>query len=128
MKNKDYKTIVFYKLAQSLGAIKQSNDTNNININDLVLNSFLVLNKKGIFTYQQTQELEVFKDNYNRYLEYCIEHKLIHKNNAHKIKDLKVTTIPDMTKIEIPDIKKELEEMNIDLSKISNIFGSLSTN
>lgn len=36
-----------------------------------------------------------------------------------------VSTVPDMSHIEIPDIKKELEEMNFDLDKIAEVFSKL---
>ena len=118
------KTISFHKLAQSIGAIKFNNTTNkDININNLILDSFLFLTKNTILTKKQNLEYEVFKDNYNRYIAYCIENNIVEKSNVNKIKKLNITTIPDMSKIKIPDISKELKDMNIDISKIGSLFG-----
>ncbi len=125
--NDDFRTITFYKSAQTIGAIKFNIPENtDININNLVLDSFLFLTKNTILTRKQNQEYEVFKDSYNKYIDYCIKNNFIHKTKVNKIKNLNVTTIPDMSKIEVPDIKQELKDMNIDLSKIANIFGGLS--
>ena len=126
METKDFKTISFHKLAQSIGAIKFTNTKDeNININNLILDSFLFLIKDTILTKKQKQEYEVFKESYNRYIEYCITNNIVEIASVNKIKDLNITTIPDMSKIKIPDISKELKDMNIDLSKVNNIFGAL---
>jgi len=124
--NKDYKTIMFHKLAQSIGATKINSDKGSINIDNLILDSFLFLTRSGVVTNKQTKELEVFKDHYNRYIEYCLEHNLIDKNHTHIVKDLNITTIPDMSKIKVPDISKELKEMDIDIDKFINMFGNLA--
>ncbi len=117
------KTISFYKLAQSIGAIKFNNIKNeDININNLILDSFLFLTKSTILTKKQNLKYEVFKDNYNRYIEYCIENNIVEKSNVNRIINLNITTIPDMSKIKIPDITKELKKMNIDLSKVGSLF------
>ncbi len=124
MANKDYQTISFYKFAQSMGAIETKTD--DIDKNELLLKSFLFLNKDIVLTKKQEQEYEIFKDRYNRYLQYCVQNNFANENNLQEIKSLNITTVPDMSKIKIPDIKKELEEMDIDLSKLGDIFKQLS--
>ncbi|MEA2019382.1 MAG: hypothetical protein U9N59_13170 [Campylobacterota bacterium] len=127
--NNNFRTITFYNLAISIGAVKFNKTENrdkNININNLILDSFLFLIKNTILTKKDKQEYEVFKDSYNRYIDYCIENNIVTKDSVNKIKSLNITTVPDMSKIKVPDITKELDEMNIDLSKIGNLFGSLS--
>lgn len=126
MEIKDYKTIMFHKLAQSIGATKIDANKSEIDINNLILDSFLFLTKNGVLTHKQTKELEVFKDHYNRYVEYCIEHNLIDKDKVHKVDDLNITTVPDMSKIDKPDISKELKEMNIDIDKFIDMFSGLA--
>ena len=84
------------------------------------------LNKKTILTTKRKQEYEIFKDSYNRYIDYCIENVLIDKNKVNKIEILDIKAVPDMSKIEIPDISKELKNMNIDLSKAANLLAGLS--
>ena len=127
MEKKDFRTITFYKLAQSIGAINFNSSKNiDININNLILDSFLFLTKNTVLTKKQKQNYEVFKDSYNRYLDYCIENKFIDKNNVNKIENLNITTVPDMSKIKVPNIQQELKDMNIDLSKIGKILGGLS--
>ncbi len=121
---KDYKTISFYKFAQSIGAV-DSKDVENIDINELLLQSFLFLIKDIIVTSKKQEEYLIFKDRYNRYLEYCIENNLVKKEQFLKAEKLFISTIPDMSHIQIPDIKKELEEMDFDLDNISKIFSKL---
>ena len=121
---KDYKTITFYKFAQSIGAVDIM-PVEHINIENLLLKSFLFLIKDTIVTKKQQQEYLIFKDRYNRYLEYCIENNLVKKEQFLKVEKLFVSTVPDMSHIEIPDIKKELEEMNFDLDKIAEVFSKL---
>ena len=125
MVNKDYQTISFYKFAQSMGAVEINN--NDIDKNELLLKAFIFLNKDIVLTKKQEQEYEIFKDRYNRYLEYCIKNNFVN-SNLQEIKSLNITTVPDMSKIIIPDIKKELEEMDIDLSKLGDIFKQFSKN
>jgi hypothetical protein len=125
MVNKDYQTISFYKFAQSMGAVEINN--NDIDKNELLLKAFIFLNKDIVLTKKQEQEYEIFKDRYNRYLEYCIKNNFAN-SNLQEIKSLNITTVPDMSKIIIPDIKKELEEMDIDLSKLGDIFKQFSKN
>jgi hypothetical protein len=120
----DYKTIAFFKFAQTIGAV-DSMALENININELLLKSFLFLIKGTIVTKKQKQEYLIFKDRYNNYLEYCIESKLVKKEQFLKVDKLFISTIPDMSQIQIPDIKKELEEMNFDLDKITEVFAKL---
>ena len=121
---KDYKTITFYKFAQSIGAVDII-PIENINIEELLLKSFLFLIKDTIVTNKQKQEYLIFQDRYNRYLEYCIENKLVKKEQFLKVDKLFISTIPDMSHIQIPDIKKELEEMDFDLDKITEVFSKL---
>lgn len=120
----DYKTIAFFKFAQTIGAV-DSMVIENINIDELLLKSFLFLIKDTIVTKKQKQEYLIFKDRYNNYLEYCIESKLVKKEQFLKVDKLFISTIPDMSQIQIPDIKKELEEMNFDLDKITEVFAKL---
>lgn len=124
---KDFKTISFYKFAQSIGAVEKSDQISNIDINDLLLRSFLFLTKEKILTKSQEKEYNTFKDRYNRYLQYCIDNNLIEKDSFTKVENLNIMTVPDMSKIKIPDISKELKEMDIDLDKLGDIFGKLST-
>ncbi len=121
---KDYKIISFYKFAQSIGAIDLKNPEN-ITVEELLLQSFLFLIKDTIVTKKQKQEYLIFKDRYNRFLEYCIENNLVKKDQFVEVKTLFVQTLPDMSHIKIPDIKKELEEMDFNLDKISEIFSKL---
>lgn len=124
---KDFKTISFYKFAQSIGAVEESDNIDDIDINDLLLNSFLFLTKERILTKKDENELNTFKYRYNRYLQYCIDHKLIEKDAFIKVEFLNTTTVPDMSHIKVPDISKELKEMDIDLNKLEDIFGKLSS-
>ncbi len=121
---KDYKIISFYKFAQSIGAIDLKNPEN-ITVEELLLQSFLFLIKDTIVTKKQKQEYLIFKDRYNRFLEYCIENNLVKKDQFVEVKTLFVQTLPDMSHIKIPDIKIELEEMDFNLDKISEIFSRL---
>ena len=121
---KDYKTISFYKFAHSIGAV-DTVSIENINIEDLLLKSFLFLIKDTIVTHKQKQEYLIFKDRYNRYLEYCIENNLVKKEQFLPVEKLFISTLPDMSHIQIPDIKKELEEMNFDLDKITEVLSKL---
>ncbi|MEA3384343.1 MAG: hypothetical protein U9Q20_06715 [Campylobacterota bacterium] len=122
---RDYKTITFYRFAQSIGAIK-SNNYDQININDLLLQSFIFLNQDIVLIAKKSLEFNIFKDKYNEYLEYCISNNLINKDSYKKVEKLNTISVPDMSKIKIPDISKELKAMNIDLDKFSNIFGKIS--
>ena len=121
---KDYKTLTFCKFAQSIGAYNYKNDKE-LNIKDLLQKSFVFLNQDIILTKKQEQEFNIFKDRYNLYLQYCIENKFIDKNEFQEVESLNITTVPDMSKIEVPDITKELKEMDIDLDKLSGIFANL---
>lgn len=125
MDKKDYKTISFYKFALSIGAIEDKKNLD-INIEDLLFRSFLFLNKDVVLTKKQEQQYHVFKDKYNRYLNYCIEEKLIKKDLFHEVKDLNITTVPDMSKIKIPDISKELKELNFDIDSFAKLFSKIS--
>jgi hypothetical protein len=120
----DYKTISFFKFAQTIGAV-DSMTLENIDIDTLILSSFLFLIQDTIITHKQKEEYLIFKDRYNRYLEYCIENKLVKKEQFLKVDRLFVATIPDMSHIQIPDIKKELEEMDFNLDKITEVFSKL---
>jgi len=117
----DYKTIAFYKFAYSIGAVDVKS-IENIDRDELLLQSFLFLIKDTIVTHKKQQEYLIFKDRYNRYLEYCIQNNLVKKEHYQKVDKLFITTPPDMSRIKIPDITKELEEMNFDFDKISELF------
>ncbi len=123
---KDYKTISFYKFAQSIGAVKGDINNGSIDIDDLLFSSFLFLNRDVILTQKQKKEYNIFKDRYNRYLQYCIDNDLVAKEKFHKVESLNIIAVPDMSKIEVADISDELEQMDIDLDKIGEMFGKLS--
>lgn len=123
---KDHKTIQFYKFAQNIKAIEPK-DIENIDISELLLSSFLFLIKDTIVTHKQKKEYFIFKDRYNRYLEYCIENNLVKKEQFLKVEKLFISTVPDMSHIKIPDIKKELKEMDFDLDNIASIFSKLKS-
>ena len=123
----DYKTISFYKFAQSIGAI-DINHGNDIDINDLLFKSFIFLHKDIILTKKQEVQYEVFKDRYNYFLQYCIENNIVKKDYFQEVKYLNITTVPDMSKIQIPDLTQELKDMDFDLNKLGEIFGKLSKN
>ncbi len=123
---KDYKTISFYKFARSIGAVKADMDNSSIDIDDLLFASFLFLSRDVVLTQKQKKEYNIFKDRYNRYLQYCIENNLADKEKFPKVETLNITAVPDMSKIEVADISKELEQMDIDLDKIGEMFGKLS--
>lgn len=125
MKDKNYKTITFYKFANSIGAVGKK-DLNDLNPNDLLLSSFLFLNKNEIITNKELRKLEDFKEKYNRYLEYCIENNFIKQGTLEPIKKLSNLSVPDMSKIKVPDVKKELEQMGFDLENIGEAFKGLN--
>jgi hypothetical protein len=123
---KDFKTIQFYKYALSLEAIEEL-DINNIDINYLLTSSSEFLNQEKVLTSKQSKEYNIFKDKYNDYIDYCIESKFIKKDDYSKIEELKTISVPDMSKIKVPNLEKELEEMDIDLDKLANMFSKLSS-
>lgn len=125
MENKDYKTISFCKFALAIGAIKEEYKKG-IDINDLLFKSFFFLMQDKVLTKKQELEYNIFKDRYNRYLEFCIENDLVDKNSFQKVESLNITAVPDMSKIDVPDISKELEEMGIDLDKLVDVFSKVS--
>lgn len=125
-KNKelDIKTITFYKFAYNIGAvISDSIDT--IKIETLLLDSFLFLIKKHVVTKKQENNIIVFKDRYNEYLDYCLKKRLVKKDVFMKVGNLNIVSVPDMSKIQIPDISQELKEMDFDLDNISKVFTGL---
>ena len=124
-KNKelDMKTITFYKFAYNIGAV--TTEIENVKVETLLLDSFLFLIKKRIVTKEQEQGILNFKERYNQYLEYCLEKKLVKKDVFMKADKLYLVSVPDMSHIDVPDISKELKEMNFDLENISKIFSSL---
>lgn len=127
MKNNNFTIISFYNFAKSIGVIK-SNNIDDIEIKDLLLEAFLFLLKEIVLTKKQELEYLIFKDRYNKFLDYCIENSLIEKDLYKKIEKLNIITVPDMSKIEIPDIKDELKKMNIDLNSLTNIFSKIARN
>jgi hypothetical protein len=124
-KKKDFKTIQFYKFALSMKATEEM-DIENINIPYLLSSSHDFLLQDKILTKKQEQEFNILKDKYNSYLDYCIEEKKIKKDEFAKVDKLNTFTEPDMSKIEVPDIHKELEEMDIDLDEIAKLFSNLA--
>lgn len=126
MKNStDYKTLIFYKLALSIGAVKDEN-TDDIDIKKLLTNTFLFLSKDKVLTKKQEREFNVFKDRYNLYLKYCEENDLVDKNIFKEIKTLNTITVPDMSGIKVPNLEKELKENNLDIDKIAELFTKLN--
>lgn len=125
MKNKDYKTITFYKFAKEIGAVGDLS-LEELNPNDILFSSYLFLNKDQVITSKEKKQLEIFKDKYNRYLEYCIERDFVEKNSFSKVEKLNVTGVPDMSKIKVPDLSKELAEFGFDPEKIGNIFKKIT--
>lgn len=123
-KKPDIKTITFYKFAYNIGAtIIESID--HIRIDLLLLDSFLFLIKERVVTKQEEQNILTFKERYNQYIEYCLEKKLVKKDMFMKVGNLNMTTVPDMSHIEIPDISKELKELDFDLDNIGKVFTGL---
>lgn len=125
MKNKNFKIISFYNFAKSIGAINY-NSVDDIEIKDLLLESFLFLLKETVVTKKQELEYLIFKDRYNNFLDYCIENSFVEKDLYKKIDKLNIMTVPDMSKIDIPDITDELKKMNIDLDSLASIFSKIS--
>ncbi|MEA3497524.1 MAG: hypothetical protein U9R16_00560 [Campylobacterota bacterium] len=125
MDTKDYKTIIFFKFGESIGAIKSKN-IEELDIQDLLFQSFIFLNQNIVLTTKQQLEYNLFKDKYNDYLDYCIENNFIRKNSFKKIDNLNTTTVPDMSNIKIPDISKELKDMDIDLDNLANVFSKIN--
>jgi len=123
-KKLDIKTIAFYKFAYNIGAIT-TQSVEDVKIETLLLDAFLFLIKKRVVTKEQEKNILVFKDRYNQYLEYCCEKKLVKKDMFLKADQLYLTRVPDMSHIDIPDISKELKEMNFDLDNISQVFSKL---
>ncbi len=124
--SKDYKTISFCKFAQNIGAVKQADSNEDINVEDLLFGSYIFLNRDVVLTSKEQKEYNIFKDRYNRYLQYCIQSGLVAKDKFQEVKELNITAVPDMSKIKVADISQELEQMDIDLDKIGEMFGKLS--
>lgn len=121
----NYKIISFYNFASSMG-IKTSKKDNKIELDELLFNSFIFLNQSKVVTNKQKLEYNIFKDRYNTFLKYAIKNNLIEKDKFLEIKSLNITCVPDMSKIKLPDISKELKDMNIDIDKLSGLFKGLS--
>lgn len=122
---KDFKTLQFYKFALSIKAVEPFEDETDIDIKSLLSSSFEFLNQDTIMTKKQENELKIFKDRYNRYLEYAVENRFVKKDQFKKVEELKTFSVPDMSKIEVPDISKELEEMDINLDQLTEVFSHL---
>ena len=124
MKNtKDYKTLQFHRLALSIGAVEDTNDKE-IDVLNLLRESFFYLLQNKILTKNQKLKLYIFKDQYNRFLQYCIDNNIVTKGTYREIKELNTTVVPDMSHIKIPNLEKELKEMGTDLDKLANTFVS----
>jgi len=121
---KDFKILLFYKFAKSIGAIK-TDSIEDLEIEDLLIETFLFLNQDRVILKKEELDFNIFKDRYNSFVDYCIDKSYIQKNTHPKVKNLNIIVVPDMSKIKVPDISKELKEMNIDLSNLGNIFGNL---
>jgi hypothetical protein len=114
----------FFQFAGSIGAI-DTMKLDEISIGELLFSAYEFLNKEMVIPQKREKELLVFKDQYNRYVEYCIDEKLVQKGDHRKIDELHLVKVPDMSRIEVPDISKELQEMNIDLKELGAILGNL---
>lgn len=108
--------------AKTIGAVENSED---ISIDELLSLSYTYLTQERVISKKTEKELMVFKDQYNRYLQYCIENKLIKKDQYLFVDELQLIRVPDMSHIEVPDISKEIKEMDIDLDKIGEIFSKI---
>jgi len=121
---KDFKILLFYKFAKSIGAIK-TDSIEDLEIEDLLIETFLFLNKDRVILKKEELDFNIFKDRYNSFVDYCIDKSYIQKDTHPKVKNLNIIVVPDMSKIKVPDISKELKEMNINLNDLGNIFGNL---
>ncbi|MEA3353300.1 MAG: hypothetical protein U9Q33_05770 [Campylobacterota bacterium] len=120
----DIKTITFYKFAYNIGASEEKH-IENIKVETLLLDSFLFLMKERVVTKQQENNILIFKDQYNLYLDYCVDSKLVKKDMFLKVKSLNTLSVPDMSKIQVPDMSKELKEMELDIENIGKVFSGL---
>ena len=120
----DIKTIAFYKFAYNIGAV-HTESIEDIKIETLLLDSFLFLIQKRVVTSNEEKNILNFKQRYNQYLDYCLEQNFVKKDVFMKVEELFLVTVPDMSKIEVPDVSKELEKMEFDLENISDVFSKL---
>jgi hypothetical protein len=116
------KTKVFSGFARSIGAI---DNTTEMTIDELLFFSYNYLNQERVVTKQTEKEFLVFKDQYNRYLEYCIEKSLVKKEQYLFLDELHFIRVPDMSHIEVEDISEEIKKMDIDLDKLGEIFSKI---
>lgn len=121
MKVNDYKVFMFYKFALSIGAVNPMDD---MDVKTLLSGSFLFLSQNKVLTSKKQKELEIFKDRYNRFLEYCYDKDYVKEDEYQKIDKLSTLSVPDMSKIEVPDISKELKEKGFDIESLGDIFAS----
>ncbi|MEA2050219.1 MAG: hypothetical protein U9O56_05775 [Campylobacterota bacterium] len=119
-KTTDYKTLLFCKSALGINAVNQL-DIKNIDIDYVLEQSYVFLTKEGVLTSKKKLESEIFKDKYNLYIEYCKKNKLT-KKEYKRVEKLNTISVPDMSKIKIPNISNELNDMNIDLDDMINNF------
>jgi len=113
----------FFQFAKSIGAIDNQN-LNDISIDQLLLLSYEFLNQERVVSVKKEKELLIFKDRYNRYVEYCISENLVKKTEYPSIEELDLIKVPDMSHIEVTDISKELKEMNIDMEEIGSLLAN----
>ena len=118
---KDHKTLQFHRLAISIGAIEETTDKDIDKLN-LLRESFLYLMQNKIITQRQKLKLYIFKDQYNLYLQYCINNNIVRQGIYREIKELNTTIVPDMSHIKVPNLENELKEMGTDLNKLSKSF------
>lgn len=120
----DVKILFFYRLAVSIQAVKNI-PFKDLDVDDLLFDSSLYLLKEHITTQKQSKELEKFQQKYNEILEYCQKKSIGKQNYYKKIEKLNLIKVPDMSKIEKPDISKELKEYGFNLENIGEIFSKL---
>lgn len=118
----DLKTKAFFQFAKSIHAIE---DMKALEIEELLMRSCHFLEEEKVVSQKMKKELLVFKDQYNRYLQYCIDNKLVKKEQYPFIEELQLIQVPDMSHIKVPDISKEMKELDFDLKSLSEIFANM---
>lgn len=118
----DLKTKAFFQFAKSIHAVE---DIEDIEIEELIMKSSHFLQEQRVVSQKMKKELLVFKDQYNRYLQYCIENKVVNKEQYPFIEELQLIQVPDMSHIKVPDISKEIKELDLDLENLSEIFSNI---
>jgi len=125
---KDTKLFDFFEQARYVGAIKSDIPANKIGKIDrkkLLGFSYSFLAKERVVTIKEEKKIIKFQEQYNNYIEYCINNKFLDNSSYKKVDKLNLITVPDMSSIDIPDISKELKEIDIDIDAITQIFSKI---